>query len=559
MVHFFFPIQVCGYSMELKSISAILLVIFTISCASANTITVDVNNGNNSDFSSIQEAINFAQENDSILIYKGNYSETLTIDKQLKIISASHNPEDVIINPEISSGPVIHITLDNVEITGLTILGINSGNQTSGIYLDSVSNLLLQDNIISNVQDGILLSVSSENSIKNNTLLSNNLHGIHLINSMNNDLRNNIITGNKFGLYLNLSNQNILIDNNASNNENYGIALLDSNTNILTNNKFYMNEYGLCLTDSHENIITDNVARNNKQSGFLLWISGSNNLKDNVLIENENSGIYLLPSCSNNTFNRNILSNNVNGISIEDSSSNFIINNTFSSNKEYGIFYPFSKNNNAIKENIFSNNKKGDDNLTSISRPVYIILILLMGTGLVYYLKKRSLLKKTLISLSVLTVISLITIIAWYFPFESGLPGNNVEITNFSWYNSSKVNETYTKVTLSMDINYTNKKAYDYSFAENSQTDVVPARIQIFSREYKPDEDTERSYSLIYEEDINLTYQKPFKYETTLDLENNMKHDIQAIIIFKEDYGYPHPYGEYRWEQLEGWQQLISI
>lgn len=186
-----------------------------------------------------------------------------------------------------------------------------------------------------------------------------------------------------------------------------------------------------------------------------IW---ANNLKDNILIENENSGIYLLPSCSNNTFNRNILSNNVNGISIEDSSSNFIINNTFSSNKEYGIFYPFSKNNNTIKENIFSNNKKGNYNLTSFSRPIYIILILLMGTGLVYYLKKRSLLKKTLISLSVLTVISLITIIAWYFPFESGLPGNNVEITNFSWYNSSKVNETYTKVTLSMDINYTNKK-----------------------------------------------------------------------------------------------------
>ncbi len=42
------------------------------------------------------------------------------------------------------------------------------------------------------------------------------------------------------------------------------------------------------------------------------------------------------------------------------------------------------------------------------------------------------------------------------------------------------------------------------------------------------------------------------------NLENNMKHDIQTMIIFKEDYEYPHPYGEYRWKQLGGWQQLIS-
>lgn len=547
-----------GYNMELRNISTMLLIIFTINCASATTITVEVNNGNNSNFSSIQEAINFAQENDSILIYKGNYSETLTIDKQLKIGSISSNPEDVIINSDVSYLPIIHVISDNVEISGLTISGNSSENQILGILLDNVSNSFIQNNIISNVQDGLVLNASSGCSIENNTLFANTLHGIYLINSKDNDLTNNLIIGNKRGLYLNLSNQNILANNNASNNENYGIALRKSNANNLTNNQFFINKYGLCLTVSHENTIIDNIAGNNKQSGFLLWVSNFNNIQDNFLLESGKSGIYLLSSDSN-ILNINSLSNNSNGISVEDSSYNLITNNTFSSNKEYGIFYPFSKNNNTVKENVFSNNKKGDDNLTSFSRPIYIILILLIGAGLVYYLKKRSLLKKTLIGLSILTVIFLIAVIAWHFPFESGLPGNNVEITNFSCYNSSEINETYTQVTLSMDINYINKKAYDYSFAENSQTDVIPTRIQIFSREYEPDEDIEKPYLLIYEEDINLTYKKPFKYETTLDLEKSMKHDIQAMIIFKEDYEYPHPYGEYRWEQIGGWQQLISI
>ena len=167
--------------------------------------------------------------------------------------------------------------------------------------------------------------------------------------------------------------------------------------------------------------------------------------------------------------------------------------------------------------------------------------------------------KKALKSLGILIVIFLIAIIAWYFPFESGLPGNNVEITNFSWYNSSKINETRTQVTLSMDINYRNKQAYDYSFAEDSQTDVIPTRIQIFSREYNPDEGEEIPYTLLSEEDITLTYRKPFKYETTLNLENDMEYDVQTIIVFKREFDYPNPYGEEtRWELLGGWQQLIS-
>ncbi len=533
--------------MIFTKIFTILLIILTINCTSATTITVGTNSNSNYNFSSIQEAINFAQENDSILIYKGNYSETLTVDKQLRINSISLNPEDVIINPDFSSRSIIHVTSDNVEITGLTILGNNNETQISGIYLDNISNSLIQNNIISNVQDGLVLNTSSENIISNNTLLSNALHGIYLINSTSNDFRNNLITDNKCGLYLDLSNLNTLTNNNASNNENYGFALRKSNTNSLTNNLFFMNKYGLCLSSSHENIIIDNIASNNKQYGFLLWTSRSNNIKNNVLIENENSGIYLRPSCSNNTLNGNTLSNNVNGISIENSGNNLIINNTFSSNKEYGIFYLYP-NEDIIKENILLNNKGGDDNLTFSPPLIYVLLILITGTGLAYYLKKKSLLKKTIMGFSILIIMSFIAIVAWYFPFESTDPGNNVEITNFNWYNSSTINQTHAQGTLSMDINYISKQAYSNHFAENSQTDIIPTKIRISSRHIL-DGISEGPYTLLSEKDITLTYQKQFKYETSLELENNMGHNIQAMIVFKEDYDYPHPYySELKWD-----------
>ncbi|MDY0386192.1 MAG: NosD domain-containing protein [Methanolobus sp.] len=423
-------------------------------------------------------------------------------------------------------------------------------NQISGILLDNITNSLIQNNIISDVHDGLALNASSENCIENNTLLSNTFHGIYLINSTSNDLRNNLIINNKCGLYLDLSDQNTVVNNNATENENYGVALRKSNTNNITNNQFFVNKYGLCLIDSHDNAILDNFASSNKQHGFLLWKSESNDITNNILIENENSGVYIQSSCSNNTLDGNTLSNNGNGISIENANNNLIINNTLSSNEEYGIFHLFPCNDNIIRENLFLNNKKGDENLTSFSKLIYTILIILTVTGITYYFN-IALLKKALTGLGILAVISFIIIVAWYFPFESANPENNVDITNFSWYNSSAVNQIHTKVTLSMDINYRNKQAYTNNFAKNPQTNIIPVRIQISLSEYASDGITEGSPIQLYEEVMNLTYQKQFKYEINLELDNRMKHKIQTIIVFKEEYDYPHPYyGESKWEQI---------
>jgi parallel beta-helix repeat protein len=547
--------------MNFKIIVPILLVIFTINCASAATITVDANSHDDPDnFSSIQAAINFAQKNDSIVICKGNYSENLIIDKQLRLYSKPSDSKEVIITPNTTFRSIIRITSNNVEISGLTILGLNKENQEIGVFLDNVTYSLIQNNIISNVEDGLFLNASSGNRIENNVFLSNTFHGINLVNSANNDLENNRIVENKRGLYLNKSDQNTLINNNASGNKNYGIALRKSGTNNITSNQMKANKYGLCLIDSDKNTIFDNFAGSNKQHGFLLWTSESNDIIDNILIENKYSGAYIRSSCSNNTLDGNVLSNNSNGISIGNSINNFIINNTISSNKEYGIFYLFSYKDNVVKGNLFLDNIKGENNLKPSSTLIYTILLLITATGLAYYLRKKSLLKKTLTGLSILIVLSFITIVAYYFPFESTNPENNVEITNFSWYNYSEINQTHTQGTLSIDINYRNKQAYTNNFAETLQTDVIPAKIKIYSKEYAADGFTEGLPMLIHEKDINLTYGKQFEYKVNLELENNTKQKIQTTFVFKEEYDYPHPYyGESKWEIIGQGMTIINL
>lgn len=445
---------------------------------------------------------------------------------------------------------MIHVTSDNVEITGLTILGSNDDNQASGIFLDNTSNSLIQNNIISNVQDGLVLNDSSVNSIENNTLFSNTFHGIYLINSTNNDLENNLIIENRGGLYLDLSDQNTLVNNNVSNNENYGIALRDSNSNELANNMFFVNKYGLCLISSHENVIENNIASSNERYGFLLWTSRSNEINNNLITENGDSGIYFQPSCSNNILDGNTFSENLNGISIGHSRNNFVTNNTFSSNREYGIFYMLSENeNNVIENNVFLNNQQVDDNLTSSHTLIYLFLILLTGTGLAYYLKRKSLLKKALMGLGILTAISLIVIVAWYFPFESGLPGNNVYIENTET-NATPINETHSRVTLLMDLNYLHKDSFLHT-NKGEMTDNLPVLIQVKSSSPMNGSYSDTTAHLESEEEFILHYQETNPYECTFDLESGKDYYISIDVLIKEEFDDPHPYyGESRLDLL---------
>jgi parallel beta-helix repeat protein len=524
--------------MTLKNTVLILVVILTVNCASASIIPVDLNyDGNNLSFSSIQEAINHAQENDSILIHKGTYSETLTIDKPLRISSISTNPKDVTITSDNSSLPIIHVMSDNVEISSLTIIGSNKGEGVSGVFLDNFNNSLIENNIISNAEDGLVLNTSSKNKIYNNTLIANTFHGIYLINSTGNDLRNNLITANRRGLYLDNSDQNTLTSNNASGNEYYGFALRRSNTNNISNNQFFTNRYGLCLVDSHENTVTDNFASGSEQHGFFLWIATSNVLSNNTLIENENSGIYL--SGSNNSLDGNTISKNFNGILI-GYSGNFITNNTFSSNKEYGISYLFPFDDNVIKNNIFSDNKRIKKEMTVHAKLLYTILIFLALSVIAYHFD-ISLLKKALKSLAILALISFVLIVAWYFPFESGLPGNNVYIEDVV-ANISPINETHSQITLSMNLNYLYKDSY--SLNSGDMTDNLSVFVHVSSSSPVDGTYADEITTLKSQEMVTLEYLEKKPYMCTFELESGTSYYLLIDVLIKQEFDCPQVQSE---------------
>lgn len=280
----------------------------TASIVAAEIVTVDDNGGAN--YTSIQDAVNNANNGDTILVYSGSYTENLYVDKELTIKSKSGNPDNTIVQAANSSIHVFDVTADNVTISGFNITGA-SMSLKSGIFLYRVEDCLITNNII----------------LKNR-------YGIHLDRSSNNKLRNNIIDSNVGAVWFGeSSNNNTLINNTVSNNKG-GIYFSRSKSN---------------------NFIRNTIMNNGHWEIYLDDSSNNNNLNSNNISNNPEYGIYIRKS-DNNTLINNTISNNEDGIFLDSSNYNIISNNSFSNNKNGIVITPNSKNN--ISNNIVLNNKK---------------------------------------------------------------------------------------------------------------------------------------------------------------------------------------------------------
>jgi len=195
-------------------LAVIMAGIFTCSVGSANSLTVGSISDEN--FTSIQDAVDAAEPEDTIFVSPGTYIENLKIDKNVRIWSVSRNPEDTIISSADPYKNTVEISANSVSFSGF---GIENSKKT-GILLAGVKNCFINNNKVRGEEYGIFLKNSEGNTISDNILVLNE-KGIRFEGSNSNTIQDNIIAYNYgSGISLEESKKNFIYNNYFKNAEN---------------------------------------------------------------------------------------------------------------------------------------------------------------------------------------------------------------------------------------------------------------------------------------------------------------------------------------------------
>ncbi|MCK5112567.1 MAG: right-handed parallel beta-helix repeat-containing protein [Thermoplasmatales archaeon] len=285
-------------------------------------------------YQSIREAIDLANEGDTIYVFGGEYNETLSINKKITIIGSISNG-NTILSYNIRHKYTVEITTDYVTFEGFNIA--DNGN-----------------NIISDVK-GSLIHITSDNVIiqRNNITNCRGGWGIYLDSSNGHVIGDNFINNTEVGIYLSSSNTNDLINNIISNCTNAAVEIQSSNNNRLYNNHLIKSNYGVYARKCSYINISSNTIDSNYQHGIGLYQNNNDVIKNNIISNNDINGIHL--DSFNSKIIGNTLENNQIGINLDQSNceirSNFI-NNSNSA----GIFARSGSENSIIYLNHFNGN-----------------------------------------------------------------------------------------------------------------------------------------------------------------------------------------------------------
>ncbi|UCE96670.1 MAG: M6 family metalloprotease domain-containing protein [Candidatus Bathyarchaeota archaeon] len=188
------------------------------------------------DYSTIQKAINSANEGDIIFVQNGTYYESVVVNKTVNLIG--ENKHATIIDAGgIDPFIAIDVAANNVNISNFTLQ-----NSLVGIQVGDYSNTTLSNNIIADHSNGILVLNSSGNTITGNIIKNNSNTALRFDSAFDNIVHRNAIQNNNIGVGAgNLSYSNILLENSILNN-NYGFYI------NIHSSRFY-----------HNNIIDNNI------------------------------------------------------------------------------------------------------------------------------------------------------------------------------------------------------------------------------------------------------------------------------------------------------------
>jgi len=214
------------------------------------------------DYLTIQEAVNAANDGDTVYVKNGTYFENLVINKSLTL--TGENRELTIIDGS-GNGEIAYIQADNVCINNFTLQNAGFGAY-GAIWIEGpFSNAM----------------------ICNNTMIDNR-HGVAVFSGAFNVTISNNLIFNKQPRYadgIRLFSSGTIVVGNVAINESTAIGLDSAHNNIVTNNTVINNYIGIGAgNQSYDNVFSENTIANNSY-GLKTTLYNSkffhNNIVDN--------------------------------------------------------------------------------------------------------------------------------------------------------------------------------------------------------------------------------------------------------------------------------------
>ena len=215
---------------------------------STNGKTLYVGGTGPGNYSEIQEAIDNAENGDTIFVFIGDYGANIVIDKSISLIGEKR--EETIIQ-DGSDG--IFVLADKVTVTNFTISNCGGFWDKAGILVRSNDNTICYNNIVDNgVLNGIYVEHASFNNVYNNLIENCQYNGLKVSYSTYNNISGNFISDNNgMGMILHDSSKNNFFCNTISRSYWGGLNIYEnSNENLLYHNNLIENDiqngYDIC-------------------------------------------------------------------------------------------------------------------------------------------------------------------------------------------------------------------------------------------------------------------------------------------------------------------------
>jgi len=306
------------------------------------------------DYPTIQEAINNANEGDTIYVKAGTYYENVDVNKTVSIIG--EDKWTTIIDGG-KNGVVVSLEANSSTISDFTIENSGNSDYDCGISVRSSGNNL-RNNIVTSDENGIIIQPGSDDNIlTNNSVSASEVYGIHLFYSnktifcSNTTLRNNTIFDNVWNFGVGgVELPYFIHDIDTSNRvEGKPIQYLINVKNVVIDSTWDVGY--LCIVNS-TNITVKDLTLNTPSWHGIQFAYTTNSRIEDVTISETSYAIEFVHSSNNTIMNNSIF--NRNGIRLSNSNDNMIVSNNISRN-DFAVSLFYSSGNTIMNNNLNDN------------------------------------------------------------------------------------------------------------------------------------------------------------------------------------------------------------